>query len=82
MDRLEADVCVVGAGYAGLTAAPRLTRAGLTRGDCEGKSPSLGTYLVEVRLELSGVLPVDDAVSVEIKSVPGNAVRTERTIRN
>src|SRR3954470_15191570 len=27
-ERLEADVCVVGAGYAGLTAARRLTQAG------------------------------------------------------
>jgi monoamine oxidase len=30
MRRVEADVCVVGAGYAGLTAARRLTQAGLT----------------------------------------------------
>ena len=29
-DRLEADVCVVGAGYAGLTAAKRLTEGGLS----------------------------------------------------
>src|SRR5215510_7140108 len=28
MERLEADVCVVGAGYAGLTAALRLVQAG------------------------------------------------------
>src|SRR4051812_21234835 len=30
MRRVEADVCIVGAGYAGLTAARRLTQAGLT----------------------------------------------------
>jgi len=30
MDRIEADVCVVGAGYAGLTAARRLSNAGAT----------------------------------------------------
>lgn len=30
MDRIEAEVCVVGAGYAGLTAARRLTNAGMT----------------------------------------------------
>ena len=29
-ERVEADVCIVGAGYAGLTAARRLTQAGLT----------------------------------------------------
>jgi monoamine oxidase len=28
MDRIETDVCIVGAGYAGLTAARRLHRAG------------------------------------------------------
>jgi monoamine oxidase len=30
MEKVEADVCVVGAGYAGLTAARRLAQAGLT----------------------------------------------------
>ena len=29
MDRIDTDVCVVGAGYAGLTAARRLTQAGM-----------------------------------------------------
>ena len=29
-ERVEADVCIVGAGYAGLTAARRLTQAGKT----------------------------------------------------
>ncbi len=30
MDRIDADVCIVGAGYAGLTAARRLTQAGMS----------------------------------------------------
>lgn len=30
MDRIDADICVVGAGYAGFTAARRLTQAGMT----------------------------------------------------
>ena len=79
MERLEADVCVVGAGYAGLTAALRLTQAGRSKDGLElslfSTVTTVGTprdiTVQELRIEC--FIPTDDASERAVESLASHS---------